>query len=276
MKSPLDFTSSFCGGIRRILLLMLVSAGTTHAAFLFQENFDNTPPYTDNASLPTGLNTINYGYWSTNPIGSSTSLTSTAQALSGTRSLELKRRNDGGVSVLGYLGKNNTAPATTTESIVLRYAFYLVNNTVTETYVRDSAGLNLGYLQIVSNDGVSYVRSQYAGGAKSTNISISLNTWYFVELAFPATPDAAGTYSMSIFQSDGATQIGTTQSGAFFATPSSPTNYRYFGIYNEGPNSTVYIDDISVQTVPEPGTYALLAGGLLLAARRFRSSRFSM
>lgn len=253
-------------GIRFALgILLFTLLSTAHAAVLFQENFDNTPPYTNGGTLPSGFNTINYGSWTNNASGTGSATTTTAAFLSATRSLELTRGATGGSNVTGRFGLDNTAGTSTTDSIVIRFAFNLTTAMVAEDYIRSSSGTILGYVQMVGNGATNnYIRAFYNGVASTTRVSIDLNTWYYAEVLMPASPNIGGQYSLTVYESDGLTQRGVTSSGGFYAAPTGATNYSYFSLYNQTANSTAYFDNFSVYTVPEPDVLALVSGALLM------------
>ena len=242
------------------LTMSLITAG---AAVIFNENFDNTPPYSDGGNVPVGLNTINLGSWGKS--GTGTAITTTSTSLSATRSLELANTP----VVLGaYFGTDNSGNITTTDPLSVRFAFNLTSTSATDVYVRTQDHATIGLIQF-SGSG-KYLRIQNAGTGWNTSISVDLNTWYYAELNMPGDPGGSGTiYSMKVYESDGTTQHGITTSGNFTTTLASQKSYRYVNFASNSAASVTYFDNISVQTVPEPTVTGLfIGGGICLALKR--------
>lgn len=229
---------------------------------IFQENFDNSPPYTDGGAVPYGYGQINYGRWVNVNGTDATATTPTTVNNSPTRALELEKGGTGDASVIGYFGENNTASYTTTESINVRFAFNLADNTYVEMYVGANTAV-LGLLNIGSGGGDTGRVTGNFNNTVSTGIPINLDEWYYIDILMSGSPADNGGYSFSVYESDGVTQVGATLSGAFFVPAESTSVYEYIRFINYGTaNSSVYFDDISVTIVPEPGTFALLLTAL--------------
>lgn len=244
-----------------------VFAVSAHGAVIFQENFDNSPTYSDNGTVPTGLNKISYGQWGLTATNNSSITTPTANYLSATRSMDVHKGDAGSTSnIIGYFGNNNTSTITTTESIKLTMAFQLPDqNTTAEVWVRNSDWNVLGYLQLRSFTSTAYVRCYDGGSPSPTQIAIDMDTWYYLSILMPANPTTGGSYSYSVYQSDGTTLVGSS-GGAFFSNPAGATNYRTFTLLmNDSPaNTSTLFDNLKVETVPEPGLVGMAAFGLVL------------
>lgn len=247
------------------MVLAIVSLASAGADVIFSENFDDSPPYSDGGSIPTGLNTINLGQWTTNA-NNATATTNTS--LSATRSMEL----NGVVNVAGYFGTNNSGMITTTNPLSIRFAFNLTSTAAADVYLRTHDHSTVALLQL--SGASQYVRIQNSGGW-NTSISVDRDTWYYAELSMPGDPGGSGTsYSMKVYESDGTTQHGDTTSGSFTTTLTNQKSYRYVTFANNSSGSILYFDNISVNTIPEPAALTLLLGSgiLLVAARRRRAS----
>lgn len=258
-----------------LIAAFAIPAATTQAAtnmVIFQENFDNTPPYNDDSNIPVGYSQIHYGYWNTNTGVGSTITTVTNRSLSATRSVEIHRGTNNAV-LIGYFGTNNTGVITTTESIQFTAAFQLTSlNTTAEVWIRATDSKVLGYVQLRSFTSTAYARGLFANSYSTNTISLDLNTWYYLDLLMPADPSTSSQYTYSIYQNDGTTYVGG-ETGFLFATNfSGTTNYRYFTLQTTTDNASINFDNISVQTVPEPTTLGLLgavgAVALLILRRR--------
>lgn len=258
------------------LLLAVLSVSTSQAVIfsqptvIFQENFDNSPPYSDGGAVPTGLNTISYGQWGVTTIGSNTVTTPTSESLSATRSVELHQAEGAkSASLTGYFGTNNTSLITTTDSIKLTLAFKMPDqNSNAEVWIRDVNWATLGYIRLRTSTSNGTVDSLNGGAWNDTKISIDIDEWYYLELLMPVNPNIGGSYTYSIYESDGVTQVGSSITGAFAYDPSGAASYRTFtlNVDNASAGKSVYFDNITVQAIPEAGSLGMVALGLALLA----------
>jgi len=256
-----------------LIVAFVVSVTTTYAATnIFQENFDDTPPYYDGSNVPVGLSQIHYGQWTTNTGTGSTITTVTNTALSSTRSVEI-HRGTGNAILNGYFGTNNAGVITTTESIRFTAAFQLtVTNTTAEVWIRNTSSTVMGYVQLRSFNSTAYARGLFDNSYSTNTVSLNLNTWYYLDILMPANPSSSSQYTYSIYQSNGTTYVGG-ETGALFATNfSGSTNYRYFTLQTTTDNTSINFDNITTQIIPEPTTLGLLGavGVVALFLRRRR------
>ena len=267
-----------------LLFVAILPWTNARAVILFDENFDGEPYHNNTAFndplFPvTGVNKLNYGYWSINNAGAAVVSASTATSLSSTRSMALTSNAAGEqAQVVGNLGVNGSAGTTTTEALVIKFAFNLQDVTRMSLFLmRDGNGANLGYLTL--GGATSEVKAIFGSGSSSLG-TVSNNTWYTMEMIMSANPgNGTNIYSASLYNSDGSSQIGTAT--GTFAAVSTAKNYRYFTAYNQGYAGqtvplTTYFDNISVQTIPEPSglAYIMLGGlGLLLLQKYRRAGR---
>lgn len=250
-------------------------ASVADAAVIFGENFDNTPPYSDNTAIPNGYGTINLGQWSTSAVAGGSAIASTSVSLSATRSMALSTAGTANESITGFLDTNNTAPNTpTTSAVVVRFAFNLpVTTALAQITLRANSGANYGFVQI----GVANTARVFVSGADTRTLgSISANTWYYLEMSMPANPSASiFNYTTTLYQSDGTTVVGSSVTAPFQTTPTGATSYGLLTFAELASTGTSYFDNITVNTVPEPsvtsyGAAALLAGGCWVIVRRRR------
>lgn len=260
-------------------LVAAVSIGTSHAGLLFDENFDNTPPYTIGTinAIPEGLNQISHGGWYVQTSGASGVYTTSDRSLSPAQSVGLFRNAvDGGFAQLsGALGINNTAITSTTSALRFTFAFQLYDTDIglsTAVSMRDVNSADIGRVYI-GNSGK--VTAQFSSMAVDLG-PIDANTWYLVRMDLPTI--GGSTYTASLFASDGTTLIGS-QSGSVITTMTSDNPYNYFTAYSASPTANVlWLDNVSVETVPEPSTAALCAAGALtvvLLRRRRKLVQFA-
>ena len=262
-----------------ILCTALLCGATARAAVLFDENFDGSP-YSDNTAFNdptnpvTGVNKLAHGYWSLNNLGTAVVSASTATSLSSNRSMSLTVLANGDrAQAIGLLGATGAAGTPTTQELVVKFSFNMMDaSQLTSFLVRGSNDFNLGNITL----GGGVIRATFNGVA-TTISTVSANTWYNVEMTLSANPGSgSNTYSVKLFNDDFSMQLGSTASGAF-AQSTTSTSYRYFTAYNQGYAGqssaySTYFDNISVNTVPEPGIVALLTVGMLgfIVLRRFR------
>lgn len=255
------------------IVAFIVSVATTHAATnIFQENFDDTPPYYDGSNVPVGLNQIHYGKWETSLSTGSTITTVTNTALSSTRSIEIHRgTNNAGLH--GYFGTNNAGVITTTESIRFTAAFQLtVTNTTAEVWIRNTDNYVMSYVQLRSFNSTAYARGLFDNSYSTNTVSLNLNTWYYLDILMPANPSSSSQYTYSIYQSNGTTYVGGETGAVYTTNFLGTTNYRFFSLWTTTDNTSINFDNITTQIIPEPTTLGLLgavgAVGLFLRRRR--------
>ena len=99
----------------------------------------------------------------------------------------------------------------------------------------------------------------------------SVGNWVQLRFSVDLTNDTYNLY----FTPDGGTETQVTPTGGFAFThaPDNLRNFTFAPSGPQGPDSRIYIDDISVTThpIPEPGALGLLGlGGLLCMGRRKR------
>lgn len=263
-----------------ILCAALLCGTTARAAVLFDENFDGSPysnntAFNDPTNPVTGLNKLAHGSWSLNNAGSGVVSASTSASLSSNRSMALTVSANGDrAQAVGSLGATGAAATPTNQALTVKFSFNLQDvSQISYFLLRDTNDINLGYISLGGNA----VRVSF-GGVLSSISTISSNTWYNIEMTMSANPGTGGsnTYSVSLFNADFSSQLGSTLTGAF-AQASTGGSYRYFTVYDQGYSGqtapfTTYFDNISIVTVPEPSAMASLALGLvgLIMVNRFR------
>ncbi len=226
------------------------------AAVVFQEDFDNTPPYTDNAALPTGFDKINYGRWMSVSGSSNAGVSSTATSLSGSRSLLLEKGSKNNSRAHGEFGMSSEAAEPVTDSLVVRLAFNMDEGINTFFFsIRDSA--HREYAKVtVGNSKLSGIFN----GAGAEIATLAAGSWYTLEFVLPVADAEEANYTINLYGADGSSPLGSV-SGAY-ASSLSTGGYALFytGHDNAG---AVYLDNISAVTgIPEASTvsYLLIAG----------------
>ncbi len=249
--------------------LVLAASPVAASSLLFEDQFDG-PQYADDEELVLGpLPVIDHGYWSINHSGTGKSETSTARALSGTRSLALiKGAGGGNAQVIGYFSPDGETRVNPTAGFTLRFAFqgdFSANAPLSELYIDGASGQSA---YVTFGGSHSEVQLWSEGSRQTVTSSLQSDTWYYLELQMPSLPGTQ--YTVSVFESDGSTLVGTA-TGALRTAAAS--DYHFFTIYHAGENYTLYLDNVTV-SVPEPSTAFLGAltligwGGMRILSRR--------
>lgn len=240
-----------------LCLLVLFSASLLRAETLFEENFDNSPPYSDGGPLPEEPGAIRYGQWNVSPESVSrvtTPADDTAPSLP--RVLAIEGRDDERSSVSFKLGFPDHNAIETTEALRIRAAV-LVSAASSAEVLLYGGDRFLGYAQIVVNEsGSGYARAWFGGTASEDKIPISEGTWYVLEMRFPESPNPESQYEFRMYESDGTTQIGDTSFGRFYTPPEGLTAYKSVTLNSERARGNVRFDNILVETLlpdPSPG-----------------------
>lgn len=134
--------------------------------------------------------------------------------------------------------------------------------------MRNTDGGNMSVINI-GVDG--RIEVAFSNGTQELGSSISSGTWYYLSVEMPANPGLDIEYKVSLFGADGTTQLGSVMG---ISSGTVNASYSYFSLINNGQATslTTYIDNVSVQTIPEPSTVGLavagVVGGVLVAMRR--------
>jgi hypothetical protein len=119
-------------------------------------------------------------------------------------------------------------------------------------------GANLDFLINAANS------FQFAGATTGAVATLSPGVWYQLDASIN---DTTQTFSGSLV-SFGGTPVSF--SGSLYLDSPATTNYVQIQDFSSNQNSTLYVDNVSVRTVPEPSTIGALICGLpvLLGFRR--------
>lgn len=250
--------------------LSLTLSGPSSAATVFEANFDG-PPYdtvSEFGTLPTGSGVLTHGSWSNISSGEAWALTTNEQSYSSPNSLVLDRLGASGVGnaqVVGLLGYNN-APEMIESALSFSMAFRVTDNSADNLVAlsfADSTGNNVTYAYLSMNGSL-----QIPVGPSLDLLSvgaIDINQWYVIEVMLPSA--SGSEYTFNLFGSDGITLLGSQTA----ETLRSPVGgYWYFTVGSSLADSAIYIDDIVVQAVPEPGALGLYALGAFLGVALWR------
>ncbi|MES2309761.1 MAG: hypothetical protein V4507_12970 [Verrucomicrobiota bacterium] len=257
---------------KNILIIVALSTFEITSIFgtvIFSENFDGSS-YSDNQTISNGTS-VNSAYGKTVYAsgGSGSTVISTANELSGTRSLQ-ESSDVSGSNTAQTSFDFGTGPgvlANTTSAIDVNFAFNLTSlSNGVGVLVRDSSGNNAGYVTLGGSTGNVRVVNN---GSFSNLYTLSATTWYYLDLQLSSAASGGTTYTVSILDSTNSTILATT-TGVFGNTATTGI-YQYLTIYdmNSGGSSNVYnyFDNITVQTIPEPAVFACLILGICFVGR---------
>jgi hypothetical protein len=244
---------------------------------LFQDNFDGAEY---DGGFRVGPGVIPQGIWyvnnKTNGVYSGQpddrTNVSEEKALSTSRSLALNvELSTDQAQVIGVLSSSGSGATPTTEAVNIRFAFnrssMLSSDVATVFVIRDTSEQNMSVINIGIDGRIDVA---FSNGTQELSPILS-DTWYYLSVDMPANPGASIEYKVSLFGADGVTLINSV-TGITAGTVG--VGYNYFSLYNSGQDTplTTYIDNVSVQTIPEPSTVGLAVAGVvgtvLLAARR--------
>lgn len=255
----------------------LLTGPELQAAVLFEDNFDG-PQY--NYGFVVGPGALTHGIWLVNNLNDGvysgvpdarTNVT-IDQFLSPDRSLALNVAGPTDqAQVIGLLSADGLTRTQTTDAINIRFAFnrssMLSTDGPTVFAVRDNLEQNMSVVNIGVDGGIDVL---FGSGLQKLG-SITSDTWYYLSVEMPANPGMSIEYKVSLFGADGVTLLDSVTGSS---AGSAGASYNYFSIYNSGQVDplTTYIDNVSVQTVPEPSTIGMavagVVGGVLLALRK--------
>lgn len=218
---------------------------------IFDENFDNAPPYSEGARLPEGFKLIHYGGWNAGNNETGTTNISHAVSLSPPHSLALSTGDSGGTAlVIGRFGRDGAAAFNPHEAITLKFAFNInnpkaiLNVKIRETKTQEGGETIVGFVKL--NPVSGEVSAIFGGATKRLGVVVP-DRWYYLELAMPA-PQAGSKseYTVNLYEEDGATVIASA--AGLLANPATGNPYSFFQIANyKTPGTTAYIDNVTVR-----------------------------
>jgi hypothetical protein len=144
-----------------------------------------------------------------------------------------------------------------TQDLTLGFDFVNISGGFLRFQVYDSSGTRAIRLDLdeggrIFNNGTSGTELEFTGQG--------LDRWHTIEIQ---TDIANDTYDISIFR-NGRTEAAVFTDLAFNNAVSNFATIAFQDFAGGANTSEFYIDNISVTVVPEPGTYALILGGLAL------------
>jgi hypothetical protein len=150
----------------------------------------------------------------------------------------------------------------TTNALVISFDYYLgAGAGVLPTFNlkgSSGSGLQLNLHNNLQESGKTKIVNQTAGGGVGVELlnGVQVQKWYHIEIVTAAATDANDTYSISITPDGGST---TSISGLAFRN--NLTNFTGIEFsWNSTAGGDLYIDNISVSSIPEPAQIALLFG----------------
>jgi hypothetical protein len=150
----------------------------------------------------------------------------------------------------------------TTEALSISFDYYLGSGAgVLPTFVlkgSSGAGLQLNLHNTLQESGKTKIVNQTAGAGVGVELLNGVQTqkWYHIEIVTAAATEAADTYSILITPVGGST---TSIGGLAFRN--NLTNFTGIEFsWNSTSGGDLYLDNISVASVPEPAQIGLLVG----------------
>lgn len=225
----------------RVFALSLAAATPLFAepVVLFDENFDETPPYKNGGRLPIEPGDLPFGRWHSNATaGNATLLVSQENFLSQPRSLAL--RVGSGTGEASATGVFAELPETVAADAPLRWRVSfcfedLSFDTPPFFAVRDTEGKNIALVYI--GDGGFLLPNNVDSG-----VTIEPRTWYTLEIVLPAqpAPNVKDTYTVNIME-NGGEQIYSKALGFF--GPSASGKYAYATVNMKDQSNVLFLDD---------------------------------
>ncbi len=248
-----------------IVLMGLFGALPATAAMVFDEHFDDAPPYANGAALPTGYNVIHYGKWDSEASGGGVT-TGTSPAYSPTRSLALAVDPGGSYAMAsGTFGEDHTGPTLVSTPLVVRMKFRLTHvngtdTTCTTVGITDSGDAEK--LQVRLGSG-GKAKVYFPGHGVEEIGAVAANTWYHLEVLVPQTlapGDPERPCTVSLFANSGSVR------GALIGSIHNPGGggelpHAGLKLVNRLPGAKAYLDDVTADSVAEtslrPGPYKI-------------------
>lgn len=240
------------------LAALLVLGGTVSFAqadnFLFDENFDQDPPYADNADLPHGYGKggVLHGRWILSPNDDGTAQTTPEYYASAPRSLRLNVPDSATrMNVQGaFAGEDKAKRISVPGAITLKCAFRLEN---TGGNTKGAFGVQIwgnvtedkpAQVRIHKN-GRPVVEANFAGEWVDIPAEIEPDKFYRLEIAMPENPaNAEAEYTVKLYGAEGKIELGSAHGK--LAVASTGNEYMYFALGNSMPGASVYVDDVTV------------------------------
>ena len=225
--------------------LILSSSSPGDTTFLFDEHFDNSPPYKNGGLLPMDESKMHYGHWHSEKSSGNASMTITGEKFaSAPWALALRVGNDSGTSsVAGAFGGLDSVA---TDSLIRwEISFYLESSTLDKApffAIRDADGKNLSLLYI-DNGGLLRPNNEDSG------VSITQGQWYRLEVILPANAAALTDprYAMNIYDLASNEIIYSGSLRLFGAPPFAASSYATVNM--SATSNVLYLDDWRVTTV---------------------------
>lgn len=148
--------------------------------------------------------------------------------------------------------------------VKVSFDFYNVDSTVLFRIQGGPIG-NENYIQFQFSSSGNF-QNRPTGSAYNTLTTYTKNDWHSVIVTVPASDQDATQYTISLDGTDYTTDV--YGNGASWDTTDVMKVFQFLSP-NYNATGTYYLDNIKIESIPEPGTLSLLgAGGLLLLRRR--------
>lgn len=213
------------------------------AADVFRENFDDSPPYTENSAPPSGLREIHFGQWVNEGKNKLPGRVTSVKSLSAPMSLELRlEKANADCRVMGWFGKTNTETKPVSDELVVRLAFFITEPGPGVSFgIRNENHQSAGLVEV--DEGGS-LRASFLGERVEVAPRLEGNQWYNLEFIFSADQK---TYTVDLYAEDGTTLLGS-QRGGLARRDGAEGGLAYFIVVQETPGASVFVDNITATT----------------------------
>ncbi len=216
------------------------SLSTLPAAEVFSENFDDVPPYTENAQPPAGPGMIHFGEWAEPGRSKLSGRVTSAKSLSTPMSLELTvDREDADCRAIGWFGTSNEETSTVTGRLTVKLAFLASQTGSSASFgVRNEGHQTAALVELTEKGGLD---ASFLGERVELAPSIDVDEWYYLEFIFPADQK---TYTVNLYSEDGVTLLGS-QNGRLSRRDAAEGGLAYVMALINTPGKSVYLDNIT-------------------------------
>ena len=228
-----------------------------HALPLFEENFDESPPYREGERLPVGFQRISYGRWGSGFVEGFPILVNGENYFSAPFSLVLENMGVEGeperpADVWAAYGKDNLEEFATTKPTTFSCAFFMTRVDGSEDGCVSVRFATKGGNIIFSVDiGVGgEVGVTMGRDAMEIVGSIKPEQWYFLEVILPDAEESGGRPVVNLYEAketERGERVGSAEGGVLKAD----LRYSAFVLSNALPHSKVFFDDFLVTTTDE-------------------------
>lgn len=237
------------------LLILLAAIWTTMIAAradghvpVFNENFDDAPPYRPKGEVPTGHGVIHFGEWGKAGSGNRPAYLNSIMSLSPPFSLAIQATEsfEKDSRVLGFFGRTNKENALVFDGLLLKLAFQVSSPLDGLSFgIRNAEHKNAALVEMTS---AGVLNASFSGLRKEL-ASVEPGRWYYLEFLMPPDAGAKSTYTVTLYAEDGVSVLGTLSGELAQAAGVGPL--AYFLVTHAIRNEVVYLDNVTAVENPQ-------------------------